>query len=281
MVVTDSRSRLPLLSLAVIAAAVLVLSACGSPSATGGSGDSDGSEAPAAPLAGTSWVLESLTGPDGATVPAVESANRGSLAFGNDATFAGSTGCNRIAGGYEQDGSSLVLQPGPMTMMACEGPVAAQETAVLAALPEVASFTAGASLILMSADGATLLTYSPGLTSLAGTSWRATGINNGKEAVVSTAGTENVTAVFGSDGQLSGSGGCNSYTATYTVTEPDELTIGAIAATAKACLEESVTQIEQDYFAALPNVTTYEIEADRLTLRDASGAAQVTYARTS
>lgn len=34
--------------------------------------------------------------------------------------FAGSGGCNRIAGEWRSDGTSLTLRPGPMTMMACE-----------------------------------------------------------------------------------------------------------------------------------------------------------------
>ena len=34
---------------------------------------------------------------------------------------------------------------------------------------------------------------------------------------------------------------------------------------------------ENQYFAALANVTTYQLEGNQLTLRDADGATQVTY----
>ena len=89
--------------------------------------------------------------------------------------------------------------------------------------------------MLLSAADAPLLTYAPGLTELAGTSWAATGINNGKEAVVSMAGTEKATAVFGTDGQVSGTGGCNTFSGTYATTDPDGLTFGPLAATANGC----------------------------------------------
>ena len=154
--------------------------------------------------------------------------------------------------------------------------MAAQEAAVVAALPQAASFTAETSLVLQDADGATLLTFAPGMSSLAGTSWQATGINNGKEAVVSEGGNEKVTATIGADGTLSGSGGCNTHTGPYTSSGADQITIGTLASTEMAC-EEPAMQIEQMYFAALANVATYQIDGNTLTLRDANGAMQATF----
>ena len=227
-------------------------------------------------LSGTSWNLTSYAGPDGGEVPAVEAPGMASITFASDGSWSGSTGCNRIAGTYTQDGSALTMVPGPMTLVACEGPVADQERAIVLALPMVASFAAVDSLVLISADGSELLTYAAGLAQLAGTSWQATGINNGNDAVVSATGTENATLAFGTDGEVSGSGGCNSLMGSYTTTEPDGLTFGPLASTRMACPDD-VMQIEQEYLAALANVATYQLEADRLTLRDASGATQVTF----
>lgn len=234
-----------------------------------------------ADLAGTSWDLTAYADADGAEATAETSPAIASLTFGSDGSWAGSTGCNRIAGSYTQDGTALTMVPGPMTLMACDGAVAQQEAAIVANLPLVSSFTMGDSLVLASADGAALLTYAPGLVALAGTSWTATGINNGKEAVVSMAGVEKATMVFGEDGQASGSGGCNTFSGTFTTTDPDGLSFGPLAATEMACADGSAMQIEQEYFAALANVATYQLEADRLTLRDAAGATQVTYRRAS
>ncbi len=259
------------LALAVLG--TLVMAACGSQSTPAAT---SAAAAAATDLAGTSWVLASFAGPEGADVPAVTSGTVASLTFGADGSFSGSTGCNRIAGTYVQDGATLTITSGPMTLMACQQPVAAQETAVVAALPEVASFTIDPNLALLSADGATLLTYSPGMSSLAGSSWTATGINNGKGGVVAQAGTEKVTAEFGDDGQLSGSSGCNTYTATYSTTG-DQMTLGPVASTRMACVGDA-GQIEQDFYAALENVATYQIDGNSLTLRDESGATQVAFA---
>jgi len=147
---------------------------------------------------------------------------------------------------------------------------------VVAALPKVASFKSTESLVLLDAGGATLLTYAAGLTSLAGTSWQATGINNAKEAVVGLAGTEQVTAAFSADGTVSGSGGCNTYNAPYKTPAPGQITFGAVASTMKAC-PDPVMQVEQQFFTALGKATNYQIDGNTLTLRDAGGAMQVVF----
>ena len=119
-------------ALGVMAPAVVVLlvSACGDDDS---SGDSD------LDLAGTAWILGSVS-IDGDDTAAVAMAT---LAFGADGeTLAGSTGCNQFAGGFTQDGGDLTISVGPVTRAACGDPAAtAQETAILARLPEVASFT--------------------------------------------------------------------------------------------------------------------------------------------
>lgn len=271
-----SRLTTVVLTPAILALGILAMAGCGS-SATPTPAEAPSSAAASSELAGTAWVLDSYAGPDGTPVPAETTGNVGSLAFDAEGAFTGSTGCNRIAGTYSQDGSVLTMQPGPMTLMACDGPAAAQETALVAALPKVASFTSESTLVLLDAEGAALLTYSPGMTTVEGTSWQATGINNGKDAVVGQEGTEKVTATFGADGALSGSGGCNTYNASYTITGSDQITIGEVASTMMACPEPAM-QIEQEYFSALGNVATYQIDGNTLTLRDADGAAQVVFA---
>lgn len=269
---SDARLSKVLLAPALLIAGILAMSACGS--APAGSGAA--TPAPDTALSGTSWNLESYAGPDGEPVAGAASGEMGTLTFAADGSFAGSTGCNRLAGTYVQVGTSLTMAAGPMTQMACDGPVAAQEAAIVTALPLVASFTLASTLVLQDADGGTLLTYTPGMSSLAGTSWQATGINNGKEAVVSQQGTEKVTAEFGTDGTLSGSGGCNTYSGTFTTSGSDQISIGALAATEMACPEPAM-EIEQMYFAALATVATYQIDGTTLTLRDAEGATQASF----
>lgn len=259
--------------LAVLALAGTLLSACAS-----GGGTSTAASSPApVELAGTSWDLVSYPGPDGAQQPTAPQASVATLAFVEGGTLAGSTGCNSFSGSYQQSGSQLTIEPGATTAMGCPGPVADQETAVLAALGEVASFAvAQDNLVLRNNEGGELLVYRPGLASLAGTSWTATGINNGKEAVVSDDTTAAVTAQFGEDGSLTGSGGCNTYTASWEASGSDSLTISPVASTKKACAED-VMATEQAYFAALAAVSTYQITGNSLTLRDKDGATQVSF----
>jgi uncharacterized lipoprotein YbaY len=129
---------------------------------------------------------------------------------------------------------------------------------------------------LMADSGA--MRFSPQSMGLAGTSWTATGVNNGQAAVVSVmAGTE-ITANFGPDGQLSGLAGCNSYNATYQ-TEGNTITIGPATATRKACSQpEGVMEQEMQYLTALGTAATYQLQGDKLELRTAEGALAVTFA---
>jgi heat shock protein HslJ len=278
------RGRLTRASLAGAVMLLVALAACGSdspsssdePAGTGGPAPTDKSGSTG--LAGTSWRLASTT-LAGKEVPAVGTA---SLAFDADGKrLNGTTGCNQFGGTYQQSDSDLTIALGPTTLVACTDTAAtAQEQAILSRLPKVASYNAGDTLVLKDAGGATLLTYEPGLASLEGTAWHATGINNGKEAVVSTTLTESVTAEFGAGGALSGFAGCNQYNATYEVSGTDGITIKGVATTRKACPDDQMT-LENEYIAALGKVATYEIAGDRLTLRDAGGSTQVTYVLTS
>lgn len=268
---------------AALLAAGLLLTACASDKTTGGADVSNTAGAAAReaePLAGSGWNLASYALPGGEQVPAATQPEVGSLSFAEDGSVAGSTGCNRFAGTYTQDGQALAINLGPVTRKACVGPVQQQEAAVLAALPGVSSFTRSETdLQLRNAGGEILLTYTPGISALAGSSWVATGINNGKGAIESNAATGKVTAEFGADGTMSGSAGCNSYSAPYTTVGSNGLDIGPAAVTMMACDDPVVTATEQAYLKALDQVATYAFDGNTLTLRDLGGAMMVTYAQ--
>ena len=268
----SSGSRARCRAVLVAVALVVGLSACGDDD------DDDGSPASAgdaATLPGTSWTLTSVS-IDGDDVAAVGSPT---LEFAADGTtLTGTTGCNQFSGTYEESGSDVTIALGPITRAACGDPAGtAQETAIVAQLPEVASFTADGQLVLQDADGATLLTYDAARSELVGTSWTATGVNNGRGGVESTAATASVTAEFGRDGALSGFAGCNTFTAAYTLSGGDGISITGIATTQQACEDESTT-LEDQYLAALQAVASFTMSGDTLTLRDATGSTQVTYA---
>jgi heat shock protein HslJ len=231
------------------------------------------------PLSGTSWSLATFVDAQGATQPALPGVEA-TLAFAGG-RVGGTAGCNRLSGTYQVDGSSLTFGPIMSTMMACPEPQMTQEAAVTNAMANVASFEiTGDRLAMNDASGATVLTFDrTQALSLVGREWTATMINNGRGGLASAVAGTTVTATFGEDGSLSGSGGCNSYSGTFAV-DGNTISIGSIASTMMMCMGEGVMEQEQAYLAALSKATTYAIDGTTLDLWDADGARQVSYQTT-
>jgi putative lipoprotein len=81
-------------------------------------------------------------------------------AFTADATVSGSAGCNRYSGSYTGTGDQLSFSPLASTKMACADDVMAQESAFLASMEQVASFSIeGSQLTLADGSGALLLGF--------------------------------------------------------------------------------------------------------------------------
>jgi len=111
-----------------------------------------------------------------------------------------------------------------------------------------------------------------------GVEWRLTTYLNRANVLSSVTGVKPVTALFGSSGKLSGSGGCNQYSAAYSVSGTG-ITISQPATTLMAC-EESVMQQESMYLADLAKASSYSnTPGDTLTFYDASGAVILVYKR--
>ena len=89
-----------------------------------------------------------------------------------------------------------------------------------------------------------------------------------------TIGTE-ITALF-ENGTLTGTSGCNSYTASYILGENNSINISTPATTLIAC-EEDIMQQEDGYLTALQNATVYQMTFDGLELRDSSGSLQAAF----
>lgn len=226
-------------------------------------------EAPAM-LEGPIWQLTSYLDASGAQAAAEAEAT---IRF-EDGQAGGNAGCNRFFVSYTLDGSQLTFGQGGSTMMACEEPAMSQEQAFLANLALVASYEiAGSQLTLLDGSGAAVLTFEVQVpTPLTGTLWQATSYNNGRGGVTTLViGTE-ITATFAEDGTLSGSAGCNNYTATYTV-DGEQITITPVATTMMMCVEpEGVMEQEAEFIAALATAATFSIQGDQLELRTADGA---------
>jgi len=108
---------------------------------------------------------------------------------------------------------------------------------------------------------------------LANTTWQlqTTEVNGVVPAGVS------VTAYFGADGSLSGSGGCNSYNSSYIVSDRS-ITIQLPVAGMMLC-GEPADGVEQTYFGLLPQAATFEISGNQLILRNSGGQEILRYAR--
>jgi heat shock protein HslJ len=231
-----------------------------------------------ATLEGTWWGLVTYAGGNGETADVLPGTELTAQFL--DGNVSGTAGCNNYFAKYQVDGDQLTVGVGGSTMMACPEPIMAQESAYLTALSASASYLIeGDQLMIAGADGKTLLTYKViQSTPLTGTVWQLTMYNNGNEAVVSMLDGTAVSAVFGEDGTLAGSAGCNDYNATYKV-DASSMTVTAPATTRKMCGDPAgVMEQESAYLQALQMAATYSITGDELEIADADGNTLLIYA---
>lgn len=217
-------------------------------------------------LEGVSWSLDSYLSMEGQTeevLPYTEI-----TALFESGRVSGNGGCNNYAGSFVTEGNSINISGLLSTMMFCEDNVSSQESVYLQNLQKAATYDISDGQLMMSdANGTVILTFSvvqplP----LVGTNWSMLNYNNGREAVVgSLAGTE-VTAIFGADGNLTGTAGCNNYRAGYQV-DGNNVTIGPVATTRMLCSEpEGIMEQETEYLRAIENAATYRIDRQQLWL---------------
>ena len=229
-------------------------------------------------LVGPTWLMTSHNNGVGGVVSGAVDAEVTAV-FGSDGTLSGSAGCNRYSAPFTVDGAKIKIGLAISTMMMCPQPIMDQEQQYLAAIQQAATYSIqGTRLELRDATGALLASYSQqpaGASALVGPTWLMTAYNNGKQAVVSGVDGSEVTAVFGADGQLSGSAGCNRYNAPYEV-DGAKITIGAPATTRMMCPQPIMDQ-EAQYLAAIQLAATYNVQGTRLDLRSAEDALQATY----
>jgi len=76
---------------------------------------------------------------------------------------------------------------------------------------------------------------------------------------------------FTTDGTVSGSAGCNTFSGRYEATGGDALTIDMGIMTRKMCLDDYTMTLENRMTAEMPAVARYAIEDNNLSLYDAEG----------
>lgn len=216
-------------------------------------------------LEGTAWVLEQIDGQ-----PLVEN-TLPTLSFGADGQASGHGSCNGFGGSYETENKKLTFGPLMSTLMAClETGVMEQESAYLQALQAAAAYEVkDGHLLILDAAGQVRLTFAPQDLSLEGKTWNLTAFNDGQN-LVSVMPDAQISAEFKA-GNISGTGGCNSYSGAFTQ-EGKKLSFGPLAATEMACLEPAgLMEQEAAYLSALSKVASYSMTGNKLTLFDAAG----------
>jgi heat shock protein HslJ len=263
-----SLSGFSCVAVGTLAILVMAVSGCGG----GGAGQADDSKA----LEGKAWKAVQIAG-----VTKLETTKgRAATATFSAGRAGGSGSVNSWGGAYTTGpGNTIRISDVVTTEMAGPQNLMDQEAAYYAALPKAVTYKVMAdSLILYDDKGTVLVSYevippAP----LAGTVWQATPLSTGGPDQAVSSDDPVITAVFSADGKLSGKSPVNQYSTTYTFTADGKMTIDPQIISTKMAGSPAAMAQEAAYLAALPKTASYSIQADQLTLSDASGAVLVQF----
>ena len=225
---------------------------------------------PVALPAGT-WLLQPAAGQAASTAYLRFD---GKLALGNDS-------CNQFRSGYQTgaDGAlTFDANGGAATLMACGPEKDASAKAFKDALAQTQSYRVdGQKLELLGAEKKILAVFKLQNENLSGTQWQLQGLNNGKNAVVSQASTEQLSIQFSPAGKLLASSPCGQLTSYYrSNSAKHRISIRKPRADGKVCAKTDAAYAEfKQLKKALKNSQTYQITGERLELRDKKGALQI------
>jgi heat shock protein HslJ len=203
------------------------------------------------------WTLTAL---DGTDVPA----DAGITAtFSKDGLLSGSGGCNNYSASYRAEGPSLQISPIAATFTTCGDEVDARENEYFRILQGALGYSVDdVSLAIASERGVLEFAAGSGGASLTDASWTLAEVDSEPvEDVIQT-------ATFLPDGTVAGSGGCNSFSASYT-TDGETLAVTDLGVTRMAC-DEDVMEAEDKYLDAFEAAATWSINGSQLTITSAA-----------
>jgi heat shock protein HslJ len=221
------------------------------------------------------WDVAAIADSSGALVPLVEA----TILTANitETEINGSSGCNNYMGPATIDGSTVSFGPMAGTLMACvENDVMEQEQMFLTLLQTADSWEGTSESVDFRTDGTTVLQLVAADTSLAGSSWRVTALNNQSGGVQSVVTDSEPTLVFDEESGVSGSTGCNNFFGIYS-TDGDTIEFSGIGATEMYCQDTAEQEVWM--IAALADATTYKIDSRTFELFDESGTRLLTASR--
>jgi heat shock protein HslJ len=220
-------------------------------------------------LSGSTWLLTTTSGQDHVTL--VLPGSGITLSFEGENRISGNAGCNGYGGVYTlgTDGE-IALSEIISTLRACaDNQMTIQESIYLSALSGVTRYEiSGHQLALRIDDVETLHFVRADQDPLAGTSWRLIDeLPADPDSTPEPDGSDHpITLTFESEGQAVGSGGCNGYSAPYSLNGVN-ISFGDAASTRMACEGGDTMQREQEFFNALANASQYGLTDDRLYIR--------------
>ncbi len=226
-------------------------------------------------LSGTVWQWQqTLMNNDDKFVP--DNPADYTVQFMVDGTVAIQADCNRVRGTYTIDGNAVTIALGPSTMAACPEDSLGERFAGQLVGAAIYFFRSGELYVDLKYDSGTMR-FGPQSSALAGTSWVVIAHNNGRGGVVSSIISTEMTATFGADGTVSGSAGCNRYSAGYQV-DGNGISIGLPITTRRFCADpEGTMEQEQEYLTTLGTAATYRVTGDKMEMRTAEGSIVATF----
>jgi heat shock protein HslJ len=236
-----------------------------------------------AALAGITWYLIAFNQGSGSVsvLPNTEI----TAFFDTQGTVYGSAGCNQYTAGYQATLNSISISAPASTKMSCSSPagIMTQESAYLVTIRGASTYTINNDMLIISdSNGKAILTYSktpPGVMTpapLTGTTWYLTSFVDSSGTIWTPVSGAPISALFSTDGKLSGSGGCNQYSTTYTLSG-NTLSISPTFARTTMYCAENVILLENTYLSLLPQMKAYLINGNQLTLSDGTGKVTMLY----
>jgi heat shock protein HslJ len=248
----------PRFSLVLILAALMMLAACQPatpPTPTPELAEQVAQAAEGLSLIGTSWQAEAFGGPEPEEQVLVMEDTRMTVNFGIE-RYAGNGGCNWFLGVYSVEGVSMRFMTPAQTRIYCEpDELMQQEATFMSSLWNIIEYRMdGEKLLGYTTGDQLLLTLVPAdPVAFEGTTWTLAFQDYGNGASPFIPETE-VTAVFNA-GELSGSGGCNTYSTTYTL-DGQAFDAAEVVSTRMACEEpEGVMDQETRFLQNLQDAT--------------------------
>ncbi|MCS0638855.1 META domain-containing protein [Streptomyces sp. LP05-1] len=275
----QTTTRTQLAAATTLAASLLVLTACGTEATPGGGGGRTVAADPE--VAGVHWSVESVTAdgrkttvPPGAYLRIDPKTDRAE----------GDLGCNRFSAGATVKGDTVTLSKPTSTLLSCTSPDGKRgeaEQALRTVLngPLTARVAAG-KLTLTGKGGDTVRLFDAPPAKLVGPTWEITSRYPGTPA------PGKAKLVFGKDGTVRGTLGCNRFSATFTTPEPATkaapepsggTTEGALVitrpVTTRMLCQGAAGETEKELLKVLKGGLSYRIDHRKLVLRTSGDSA--------